>query len=282
MKKKLLSLWGMTIVIFITALVLTSATFAWFASNQEVGTNRVMARVGGYDLELQISRRGPEPFRPDTDSIVTLMPPANVLMPVSTADLESFVYNRVTVNGIAQDFLLTEDETMYFHDTLYLRAKSSNLPEGSKMVLYLDNTDYPIVEATYGELINAARLGLTFDGGSPVIVSLSQIDDGPGNTGLDGVAVEPGHVLSWADGEITAVPDPALPLSEVQATATGGHGKTPLTKLEVNKVYTVDIYFYLEGCDPDCLSERVAMDRAALTVSFFGLLDDLEDQEAQA
>ena len=42
--------------------------------------------------------------------------------------------------------------------------------------------------------------------------------------------------------------------------------------LELNKIYSVEVFFYLEGCDPDCLSQRVAMDEAALNLAFFGLL----------
>ena len=43
-------------------------------------------------------------------------------------------------------------------------------------------------------------------------------------------------------------------------------------KVELNKVYQIDIYFYIEGCDPDCTSEKVGLDSAALQLGFYGLL----------
>ena len=75
-------------------------------------------------------------------------------------------------------------------------------------------------------------------------------------------------MLTLSGSQVTAQADPALPLSRVQY----GSGDTPLAKLELNRIYRVDIYFYLEGCDPDCLTDRVAMDEALLKLAFFGLL----------
>jgi hypothetical protein len=41
--------------------------------------------------------------------------------------------------------------------------------------------------------------------------------------------------------------------------------------LELNQIYAVDIYFYLEGCDPDC-SDSVSLDGADLHLAFYGVL----------
>ena len=60
--------------------------------------------------------------------------------------------------------------------------------------------------------------------------------------------------------------DPAVPLSSV---LPGGQS---LIDMELNKVYQIDIYFYIEGCDPDCTSEKVGLDSAALQLGFYGLL----------
>ena len=46
----------------------------------------------------------------------------------------------------------------------------------------------------------------------------------------------------------------------------------PIVDLTINEIYTLDIYFYLEGCDPDCLSDRVGMKDASLNLAFFGVL----------
>ena len=232
--QKMLTLWGLWIAVALTALALTSATFAWFTANREVGTARVSARTGS----------------------------------------GSFVYNPITQDGYAESFLPTQDESLYYHDTIYLRALGDGMAQDTKMALYLDNTDKPVVESSEGELLTAARLGLTFDGASPVIIALSDVNEGVGNTRPGGVLLGDGQVLSYTNGTVTPVNDPAISLADAQITVGTAVGKTPIATLELNRVYTVDVYFYLEGCDPDCTSEKVGLDQAALNLAFYGLLAD--------
>lgn len=271
-----LTLWGIGAVAVLTALALTAATYAWFTANREVETDKVTSRTGSNQLELQISR-SPD-FKPEKDETgeinqAPLKEPDAPLMPVSTADLKTFVYSPMTVNGYAESFLPATDESLYYHDTIYLRAVGEGLPDSAKMALYLDNEGgNSIVSAENGELLTAARLGLTFDASDPVIIALSDVNEGAGNTRPGGVELDSGKVLSYADGAVTPADDPALSLADVQIPVNGGAAKQPITTLELNRVYAVDVYFYLEGCDPDCLSEKVGMDQAALTLAFYGLL----------
>lgn len=268
----------MTIVIFITALVLTSATFAWFTANREVGTDQVSARTGSNTLELQIGRMKGNTFQPDKNNQVALHNLDAPLMPVSTADLKTFVYNPGTVDGYAEEFLPTQDESLYYHDTVYMLARGEGMPDGTKVSLYLDNTGDPIVESLDGELLTAARLGMAFrdtaaSGSSQsIIIRLSDVNEGPGNTRPGGVAIGENQVLSYSGGGVKAVKDPSVLLSQVQINKSGIPGKKTIATLELNKLYALDIYFYLEGCDPDCISEKVAMDTAALNLAFYGLI----------
>lgn len=269
MKRKWMFLWSVVLTALLLV-ALSSATLAWFTSNRDVETDRVTARTGSSSLELQISRQGGGSFTPQYGTAeigeVPLNAPDHPLLPVSTADLRSFVYCPFTENGMGTRFLPVPDDSSYYHDTIYLRAQAEGMPEDSKIELYLDSE--PIVQAGAGELLTAARLGLTFDGDSPVILALSDVNQGQGNTSLNGALLGPGQVLTLSGSQVTAQADPALPLSRVQY----GSGDTPLAKLELNRIYRVDIYFYLEGCDPDCLTDRVAMDEALLKLAFFGLL----------
>jgi len=41
--------------------------------------------------------------------------------------------------------------------------------------------------------------------------------------------------------------------------------------MQLNKIYTVDIYFYLEGCDPDC-SNSIQYSTVDLQLGFYGVL----------
>lgn len=240
----------------------TAATFAWFSANEKVETSRVTSRTGTAQLELQISR---ENFSPAANQEVPLKTPANVLMPVSTADLMSFVYCPATNDGYAQRFL-PADETLYYHDTVYLRARGDGMPDGTKLALYLDD-EYPIAESLSGELLTASRLGLRFDNGVFRILSLSNVNEGSGNTRLDGQPLGSGKVITLSGSSAQAADDPAIPLADVMAAG----GNQPLAELELNRVYRLDIYFYLEGCDPDCTGEKVALDTAALQLAFYGV-----------
>ena len=51
--------------------------------------------------------------------------------------------------------------------------------------------------------------------------------------------------------------------------------KQPLLTMDLNRIYPVDIYFYLEGCDPDC-SDDLSFDIADLHLAFYGVLQQEE------
>ena len=275
-KHKWLMLWMLGVSAVVTALALTSATYAWFTANRQVSTDRVTSRSGSLSLELQISRTGADAFSPGTTTdaagkkinYVALKPSDGELIPVSTADLNTFLYCPVTEEEKAKRFIPAQTDSLYYHDTVYLRAAGEGIPNDSQVELYLDNDDQnPLVRSEAGDLLTAARLGITIDGGSPVIVKVSDAPDrGDGNTYLDDALLGGGKVLSYPDETVTAIPDPAVGIRDIQ------YGGSPIATLELNRIYQVDIYFYLEGCDPDCLRERIYMTEAYLNLAFFGLL----------
>lgn len=298
-KSRYLTLWSVTAVAVITAMALTAATYAWFTSNREVSTSKATSRTGNGNVELQISREGFPLQRMEDGSYFTPMKGSKeyyqqhgsekedefVLMPVSTADLKTFVSDTASNSGYAVDFRKLEDETLYYHDTITLKAVAEDgaAPENAKMALYLDNlpsdegegtTTVPIVSSEDGKLLTAARLGLRFSDGSFKILTLSDVNEGTGNTKLGDTVVEGGKVLTYDElaGTVKTADDPAIALADVQIPPEGGKGKTVITELNLNETYTVDVYFYLEGCDPDCLSDKVALSKAALNLAFYGLL----------
>lgn len=300
--KKYRSLWGISAVAVLTVLTLTAATYAWFSSNREVETDKATSRTGDSNVELQISRPGFSLQQDEDGAYYTPMKGSKeyyklqgqeqedefVLMPVSTHDLKTFVYNSVSSNGYAVDFqkvgATAEEEARYFyHDTIYLKAVASegSVPDGAKMALYLDNipsedgtTGTPIVSCEDGLLLTAARLGLRFSDGSFRILTLSDVNQGTGNTLLGDTPIGSGKVLTFDDAANAAKEedDPAIALADVQIPVEGGKAKEVITELTLNEQYTVDVYFYLEGCDPDCLSDRVGMKKAAMNLAFYGLL----------
>lgn len=281
MKKRQFYKTGFLVVTICAAVVaMTAATYAWFTTNKQVSTSTATARTGDERLELQISSEGGDRFNDqETVSIVQVnQTDQKKLMPVSTADLTDFVYAPVTADGDAVTFLHVEQETNYYHGRIYLRAVGTGFSDNDRMALYLDQSDGVLADASDGMLLHAARLGLRVDGKNPVIFHLSDETNPKGtqayNTVVDGRRLGADQVLAYRNGKVTAVADPGVSLADYTVSFDDTQVKLPtqpLLLMEWNKIYTLDIYFYLEGCDPDC-SDAVSFDPAELHLAFYGVL----------
>lgn len=274
---------GYLMITSVTALlVLVAATYAWFSTNKKVSTSTATARTGDETLELQLSESGSGGFSDsDTVNIVQVnSTDAGKLIPVSTSDLVNFVEAPVTVEGQAKAFQLVTGEDNYYHGRIYLRASGSGWSDDTKLDLYLDQSDGVLGNAASGMLLNASRLGLRFsaDGAaqSSVILKLSDNEnpsaDRVYNTVVGGQKLGDNQVLSYSGGSVRAVTDPCRSIDDYTITwgdASVNIPDSPLLSMELNKVYTLDVYFYLEGCDPDC-SDSVSFDAADLHLAFYG------------
>ena len=276
---------GYLVITSITALlVLVAATYAWFSTNKKVATSTATARTGEETMELQLSESGGSSFRDSSTVRIVQVNNTNAdrLLPVSTSDLVSFVAAPVTVSGQATAFQLVQNEENYYHGRIYLRATGSGWDPGTKLDLYLDQSDGVLGNAADGMLLNASRLGLRFsadgaDQGS-AILKLSDSDnpktDRVYNTVVNGKTLGDGQVLSYTGGSMQAVKDPCRSIDDYTITwgdASVNIPDSPLLSMELNKVYTLDVYFYLEGCDPDC-SDSVSFDAADLHLAFYGII----------
>ena len=272
--------WFLSITTIAALLSFTAATYAWFTSNQAVSTTRASARTGEESLQLQISSDG------STFSNVSSVAIAQVnqtsltnLLPVSTADLTNFVYAPSTVSDMAVTFEPVTDENYYYHGRIYLRALAQGLSSDTTLSLYLDQTDGLLGTDVNGTLLNAARLGLVFNGdsSSAVILRLSESQNASSqqvfNTVVGGVTLGAGQVLSWNGSGVQAVADPSVPVTDYTVSFGASDMSVPskpLCVMNLNQIYTVDVYFYLEGCDPDC-SEAITHNEADLYLAFYGI-----------
>ena len=136
-------------------------------------------------------------------------------------------------------------------------------------------------EAASGYLLNASRLGLVFgeNTSSPVILRLSETENPENaqvyNTEVNGKILGKNQVLGYNDSGVFAVGDPSVSISEYTIDFSENQMKLPartLMSMELGKIYPVDIYFYLEGCDPDC-SESIQLNEAELHLAFYGVLE---------
>lgn len=281
--KRSFKTWFWSITAVFVLLALAGATYAWFTSSRAVSTSQATARSGEENLELQISSQGGSAFRSEETASITQVnqTDSGELMPVSTSNLWDFVYSPFTTDDMASVFQDVENEKYYYHGRIYLRAYAEGLDSESRVNLYFDESDGVLGEDVDGNLLNAARLGLKFDGSSSsvVILKLSQNQNDQSeqvyNTVINGQTLGINQVLSGPSTSLSVASDPSVLISdyEVKFENVGiSIPDKPLLTMEVNRIYPVDIYFYLEGCDPDCSDAGISFDQADLHLAFYGIL----------
>lgn len=286
MKRQFLKTGFLVVTICAALAAMTAATYAWFTTNKAVSTGTATARTGDERLELQISSEGGSRFTDqETVSVFQVnQTDQKNMIPVSTDNLVDFVYAPFTSGGDAKKFLRVEKEENYYHGRIYLRAVGDGFAADDRLALYLDQSDGILASASSGMLLHASRLGLRFDNDKTVIFRLSD-DTNPKdaqtyNTIINGERLGADQVLSYQNGTIKAVTDPSVSLSDYTIsfeTSSLRIPDKPLLLMEWNKIYTLDIYFYLEGCDPDC-SDSVSFDQADIHLAFYGMLSQGADK----
>lgn len=274
--------WTVTILAMI--IVVTFATYAWFTSNRTVATDTATTRTGNEELTLEISEQGAGAFSAVEEAKIVQVNQTNreYLLPVSTNNLQNFVSNQTTVENEARSFYLVENEENYYHGRVYLRASAQGMQSGTTLALYLDQDSEAggaVVSAQSGELMNSARLGLMFNNDlqSSVIFRFGDAYNSSGDSGntfLNGNQLGDAEVLSWNGQSAVRVADPSVTLNQytIQMTDTAVTlPEKPLLYMEYNQIYQVDIFFYIEGCDPDC-SESTYFDGGDLHLAFYGVI----------
>ena len=93
------------------------------------------------------------------------------------------------------------------------------------------------------------------------------------NTVINGQTLGKDQVLSYVNQNIQAASDPSVLAQQYTIDFTDDSMETPekaLLTMQLNQIYTVDIYFYIEGCDPDCSSE-IQYSTSDLQIGFYGI-----------
>ncbi len=282
--KRLLKTAYIAVTFIALALSLTAATYAWFSSNSVVKTDYATGRSGTDTVELQVSSSGGGSFQAEAQAAIAQVNEAQAtqLLPVSTADLSNFVYSAGTVEDAAVHFEKVENEKYYYHGRIYLRAAAEGHSPNARLKLYLDDAEESggaFFQNIKGYMANAARLGLTFDGGSAHILRVSE-ETNPEqnrvvNTVLNGSKLSEGQVIDSSGSSLTAVEDPSEAMADYTVGAEGVTDNTvkSLFTMNLNQIYEVDIYFYMEGCDPDC-SDVTQLDELDFHLSFYGILTE--------
>lgn len=283
--KKRFKLIYLTVTMLALALSLSVSTYAWFSTNSVTDTQLAIGKSGTDTVELQLSSTGPDNFNGSPQAAIAQVnkSKSTSLFPVTTLDLKTFLYNPSTVENNATYFEPVEEERYVYHGRIYAKANAQGHEQGGKLALYLDEDDTnggKMITKVQGHILNAARLGLIINGQKPIILKFTD-DKNPEdwhieNTVIDGELMGAGIVLALDSGnKVKAYKDPSELLSNYVIPANGvGNGNVkPLTYLDLNQVYTIDVYFYLEGCDPDC-TEITEFDNLDFHLGFYGVLTE--------
>ncbi|MDO4477661.1 MAG: hypothetical protein Q4B73_01300 [Lachnospiraceae bacterium] len=275
---------SLIVVLVLLLMAVVGGTYAWFSRNRVTSTDRVTSRTGEESVELYVSSQGGAGFRQQKEAAIVQVNNVNLtnLQPVSTGNLKTFLYSAGSSGNVVSSFLEDTEGKLYYHGRIYLQAVMTGQNAGKKLDLYLDTgreAGGAPVQAAKPEILNGSRLGLTFNGGNPVILSLSQNhnvgdEEYKTTTVVNGAAIGPNQVLTTAGGQVQAVADPSRYYGDYSIAFSDGSARLPgaaLLRMESNQIYTVDIYYYLEGCDTDC-NMALALEDVSLHLSFYGVL----------
>lgn len=275
------------LVMVALAATLGAATYAWFTSNMKVNTNSVSVHSDTSKLVLELGDAGRGSWSQQGDaSLASTANGAVTLYPVSTFDLNGFA--ACAQNNSAGDATVFEQAkdngSAFYHGWIDLRptitGTGANKVKG-KVNLYLAESLVP--QGADAELLRAARVGIKISSGSQVLATnIFELDSSDGGhrgehpmtvpAGLAGYTE--GMLLGWQNGQLACganvTQDPATFTLDTSETAE--RPQNSLATLALGQTYRLDIYYYIEGTDPDS-ADYLHQDPGTLHLALFATLD---------
>ena len=275
------------LVMVALAATLGAATYAWFTSNMKVNTNSVSVHSDTSKLVLELGDADAGSWSQQGDaSLASTASGAATLYPVSTFDLNGFAAcAQNNSSGDATVFEQAKDNgSAYYHGWIDLRPTITGTGASKvkgKVSLYLAESLVP--QGADAELLRAARVGIKISNGSQVLATnifeLDGSDSGhrgehptTAPAGLAGYT--DGMLLGWQNGQLACgadvKQDPAAFTLDTSETAT--RPQNVLATLALGQTYRLDIYYYIEGTDPDS-ADYLHQDPGTLHLALFATLD---------
>ena len=275
------------LVMVALAATLGAATYAWFTSNMKVNTNSVSVHSDTSKLVLELGDADAGSWSQQGDaSLASTASGAATLYPVSTFDLNGFAAcAQNNSSGDATVFEQAKDNgSAYYHGWIDLRPTITGTGASKvkgKVSLYLAESLVP--QGADAELLRAARVGIKISNGSQVLATnifeLDSSDSGhrgehptTAPAGLAGYT--DGMLLGWQNGQLACgadvKQDPAAFTLDTSETAT--RPQNVLATLALGQTYRLDIYYYIEGTDPDS-ADYLHQDPGTLHLALFATLD---------
>lgn len=269
------------------AATLGAATYAWFTSNMKVNTNSVSVHSDTSKLVLELGDADAGSWSQQGDaSLVSNASDSVTLYPVSTFDLNGFA--ACAQNNAAGDAAVFEqakdDGSAYYHGWIDLRPSITGTGASKvkgKVNLYL--AESLVSQGADAELLRAARVGIKISSGSQVLATdIFELDSSDGGHRAEHPATAPagltgytdGMLLGWQNGQLACganvTQDPAAFTLDTSETAT--RPQNSLATLALGQTYRLDIYYYIEGTDPDS-ADYLHQDPGTLHLALFATLD---------
>ena len=253
----------------------------------KVNTNSVSVHSDTSKLVLELGDAGRGSWSQQGDaSLASNANGAVTLYPVSTFDLNGFAAcAQNNSNGDATVFEQAKDNgSAFYHGWIDLRpaitGTGANKVKG-KVNLYLAESLVP--QGADAELLRAARVGIKISSGSQVLATnIFELDSSDGGHRGEHPATAPaglagyteGMLLGWQNGQLACganvTQDPATFTLDTSETAE--RPQNSLATLALGQTYRLDIYYYIEGTDPDS-ADYLHQDPGTLHLALFATLD---------
>ncbi len=228
-KRALLSAVAMLIV---SAVALSSATYAWFSSGNAVGVDQVQATVSNSDGSILISATGVGDTWKTQLLLTDLQAVATNLMPTTLVPVSAILDDAQFIGGSITDatFAASGSTTAgYIKYTVYIKATAAT----NVKITPLFNSSVSFV---YGGVVQGANS------------LLLNANDGRTYYPIDN------PTLSAVDTNTNDIIDASEALAGdlgAAQTATQATGDIPLT-MAVEQVYPINVYVWAEGQDASC------------------------------
>ena len=275
------------LVMVVLAATLGAATYAWFTSNMKVNTNSVSVHSDTSKLVLELGDADAGSWSQQGDaSLATNASGSVTLYPVSTFDLNGFAAcAQSNAAGDATVFEQAKDDgSAYYHGWIDLRPAVTGTGASKvkgKVNLYLAESLTP--QGTDAELLRAARVGIKVSSGSQVLATnIFELDSSDSGHRAEHPTTAPaglagytdGMLLGWQNGQLACganvTQDPAALTLDTSETAT--RPQNSLAALALGQTYRLDVYYYIEGTDPDS-ADYLHKDPGTLHLALFATLD---------
>lgn len=265
--------------------VLGAATYAWFTNNMKVNTNSVTVHSDTSELALELGNASTGSWSSSGDAALSTSSPNDLtLYPVSTFDLNGFaecVQNNSA--GEATSFEQAADGEHFYHGWIDMRASvtgSGASKVTGKVNLYLDGSLSP--NGADATLLRAARVGIKVSSGGQVLATdIFELDGSDGGHRSEHPATVPGlagytdgMLLGWQNGALACGADTKQDPGSytIDTSESAARPQNALVTMTLGQTYRLDVYYYIEGTDPDS-ADYLYQSAGTLNLGLFATLD---------